>query len=107
MVFGRKKKVVSKPPRIISDDVVIGAAKTIGSAIGMASGAVAIGKDSAAQARNIDTGQLKKTAKEKQAMAADQLGKKAEATKRSPRPGRKRPRNWPLLKRKKRRKQPR
>lgn len=50
MVFRRKKKVVVKPA-ISADDVIIGVAKTIGAAIGTASVAVDIGKQSASEAR--------------------------------------------------------
>lgn len=50
-MFRRKKKVVVKKPAISADDVIIGVAKTIGTAIGTASVAVDIGKQSASEAR--------------------------------------------------------
>jgi hypothetical protein len=72
MIFRRKKKIPAKKPRVNTDDVIIGAAKTIGTAIGTASGAVEIGKQSAAEAKKIDTAGLKTAAVEKQGVAARQ-----------------------------------
>ncbi len=74
MIFRRKKKLPVKKPRVNPDDVIIGAAKSIGAAIGTASGAVEIGKQSAAQAKKIDTDGLKASVGEKRGVAA----KKAE-----------------------------
>jgi phage-related protein len=70
MIFRRKKKLPVRKPRLNADDVIIGAAKTIGAAIGAASGAVEIGKKTAAEARKIDTDGLKSAAVEKQGQVA-------------------------------------
>ncbi len=75
MIFQRKKKLPVKKARVDTDAVIIGTAKTIGTAIGTASGAYEIGRQSAAHAKNIDTDGLKAAAAEKQNAAA----KKAEA----------------------------
>ncbi len=72
MIFRRKKKMVMKKPRLDADQVIIGAAKTIGTAVGTASGAYEIGRQSASEARNIDTGDLKKAAVQKKMMATKQ-----------------------------------
>ena len=69
MMFRRKKKLPAKKSRVNTDDVIIGAAKTIGGAIGTASGAVEIGRQSAAQAKNIDSAGLKAAVGEKRSAA--------------------------------------
>jgi small subunit ribosomal protein S3 len=65
MLFGRKKKVPVRKSRVDVDQMVITTAKTIGTAIGTASGAVEIGRQSAAQARKIDADELKQATIEK------------------------------------------
>ena len=86
MLFRRKKKV--KAPRVDADKVIINAARTIGTAVGTASGAYEIGRKSAIEAKNIDTDGMKKAAVEKKMMATKkaeemtkQAAKQAEITK--------------------------
>jgi colicin import membrane protein len=67
--------------RMDTDRVIINTAKTIGSAIGAGSAAMTIGRDSARQARTMDTSGLKSAAMQKKEMAVEQLGKQADMTK--------------------------
>ncbi len=73
-IFGRKKKVV-EPEKVAStaDKVVIGAAKKIGAVVGTASGAVEIGKQSAAPAKKFDAADVKNAALEQKDAASKKM----------------------------------
>jgi hypothetical protein len=71
-MFRRKKKVVVKPA-VSADDVIIGVAKTIGAAIGTASVAVEIGKQSASDAREMKP----RVEKQLEAVKKNATGRKA------------------------------
>jgi hypothetical protein len=79
MVFRRKKQIRAKKDRVLSDDALIGAAKSIGSAIGAASVMVEIGKKSAKEARETRASALRSASVEKVELAAG----KAEAVRKT------------------------